>query len=76
MKIRRISVSLSKTIQAARFEPVEVGFSVDADLEDDDDIAEARAELYKEASKSVRLMMKRDLKTWRAEHDQWHEENS
>ncbi|EMI5828490.1 TPA: hypothetical protein ACP7Q5_004961 [Escherichia coli] len=76
MKVTRISVNLSKTVQAVTYEPVSVSFSMDAELEAGDTVKEARAALYEEAARGVRLMMKKELRRWREEHDEWHEENS
>lgn len=46
MKVTRISVNLSKTVQAVTYEPVSVSFSMDAELEAGDTVKEARAALY------------------------------
>lgn len=76
MKIRQVKVELSKTIQAVKFEPVTATYGLTADLEVGDDEVAARQELYKLAAKGVRIMMKKELEQWRADHEKWHEENS
>lgn len=72
---KTITVSLKKTIQAVRFEPVEVEYSESYTLQPGDDPSEVRTGLYAQVAKTLRRMMKMQLAEWREEHARWVEEN-
>jgi hypothetical protein len=71
----QITITLKKTIQAVRFEPVEVEHTETYTPQPGENISEARAALYEQVAKTLRRMMKLQLSEWRAEHQKWVEEN-
>jgi hypothetical protein len=69
MRIKSVSVTLSRTIQVRNFEPVRVDVTQTAELDPDDSLSRARRELYDSTSKALRTMMSFELKKWREEYD-------
>jgi len=54
MRIKSIKVTVSRTVQVDRFEPVQVTIEEAADLEPGDDIETCEFELYKQVTKRVK----------------------
>lgn len=65
MKRKSVSVTVTKTVQAAQFEPVTVSVVEAADLEAGDKASEVKRKLYESASKSLHEFMGEELKLWR-----------
>lgn len=62
-----ISVTVGKTIQVVQFEPVHVSVTQTYTLTDEDDVTEARADLYNQCGKAVVRFMNNELKRWNPE---------
>lgn len=65
MKRKEVSVTVTKTVQAAQFEPVTVSVTETATLEAGDKASTAKDKLYESASESLHKFMKEELKLWR-----------
>lgn len=65
MKRKSVSVTVSKVVQAAQYEPVTVSITETAELEAGDKAGEAKRKLYESASKSLHEFMKEEIKLWR-----------
>lgn len=65
MKRKTVSVTVTKTVQAAQFEPVVISVTETADLEDGDKASVAKQKLYESASASVHRFMKEELTLWK-----------
>jgi hypothetical protein len=65
MKVREISVTVQKTVQAVQFEPVVVAVTMTAELEAGDKASKVRAKLYEAASEGVHEHMQEELKLWK-----------
>jgi hypothetical protein len=65
MKRKSITVTVTKTVQAAAFEPVVISVAETAELEDGDKASSVKAKLYASASASVHEYMKEELTLWR-----------
>ena len=74
-QITEVSVTVSKTIQVTRFEPVQVSVSQTASVGDGEEPREVRAALYRNTSKAVKAMMKREIADWTPERDDGGEED-
>ena len=61
MKVKRIEVEVSKTLQVAQYEPVTVRLNAQAELDADADLDESYKELYKQVSKSTKLFIQNEL---------------
>jgi hypothetical protein len=76
MRITKIAVTLSKTVQVSRFEPVAVTLTQEAELSEGEDEVTARGELYRATSKSMRAMLNKELAHWTERHEAWRAENA
>lgn len=52
--MRRIQIRVSRTIQARQFEPVTVDVTETIDVQDEEEVSEARLNLYKDVTRSVK----------------------
>ena len=64
MKRKTVSVTVTKVVQAAPFEPVTISVTETADL-GDTKASEAKQKLYESASASVHRFMKEELTLWK-----------
>lgn len=58
--MRTITIEVSRTVQIQSYEPVSVRVSETIKLDDDEDEAEARADLYKAVTKQVASYIKNE----------------
>jgi ABC-type transporter Mla subunit MlaD len=68
LKIKSMTLTIEKTIQVVKFEPVSVRLSQTVDIEEGDARREIRKLLYKDTSNSVNVMMGQELELWRKDH--------
>jgi hypothetical protein len=62
MKIKRIEVTVSKTLQVGRFEPSAVSLTAVADVDlDKEDLATSFKSLYKEVSGQAKIYIQNEL---------------
>ena len=65
MKRKSLSVTVTKVVQAAQFEPLTVSITEVAELEEGDKVKKVRARLYESVSDSVHAVMKEELTRWK-----------
>lgn len=65
MKNKTISVTVTKMVQAAQYEPLTISVTQSAELEAGDKAKECKRKLYEAASSSVHEYMGEELKLWR-----------
>lgn len=65
MKRRTVSVTVTKVVQAAQFEPLTISIIESAELEGEEKVSEVRTKLYESASRGVHKLMKEELKLWK-----------
>jgi hypothetical protein len=63
-----VTVSVQKTLQVVQFEPVVVSVSETYTLQEGDDVAEVRTEMYNRCAKAV-------VRYLNNEHDRWNKED-
>lgn len=68
MKRKTVSVTVTKVVQAAQFEPVTISVTETADI-GDDKASEVKQKLYESASASVHRFMKEELTLWKRKSD-------
>lgn len=74
LKIKSMTLTIEKTIQVVKFEPVSVRLSQTVDIEEGDARREIRKLLYKDTSNAVNVMMGQELELWRKDHGDEEEE--
>lgn len=65
-----VTVSVQKTIQVVDFEPVVIGVSETYTLQEDDDVAEIRTEMYNRCAKSVVRYLNNEIRRWNPDKDE------
>lgn len=65
MKTKEITVTVTKMVQAAQYEPLTMSVSVTAELEAGDKAEKVKRKLYESASESVHEFMVEELKLWK-----------
>lgn len=65
MKVKTVSATVTKMVQAAQYEPLTISVTVTADLEEGDSAKKAKRKLYESASESVHEFMAEEIKLWR-----------
>jgi hypothetical protein len=67
MKPKSVTVTVSKTIQVAQYEPLTIQIVETHDLESEDNPREVRSQLVASLSKSLRISMKKALREFHEE---------
>jgi hypothetical protein len=65
MKRKTLSVTVTKVVQAAQFEPLTVSITEVAELEEGDKVKKVRDRLYESVSDSLHAVMGEELKRWK-----------
>lgn len=65
MKRKTISITLTKMVQAAQYEPLTVTITETAEMEDGDKVKDVRSKLYESASKGLHEVMREELTRWK-----------
>ena len=61
MKIRKLVVEVSKTLQVERFEPVTVTLRAEAEVETGDEFKEVSKELYRQVSGQTKVFIQNEM---------------
>lgn len=61
MKIRKLVVEVSKTLQVERFEPVTVTLRAEAEVEAGDEFKEVSKELYRQVSGQTKVFIQNEM---------------
>jgi len=61
MRVKTIKVAVSRTVQVERFEPVQVTVEAVADLEPDENVKEAKLELYKGVTRATKQFIDNEV---------------
>lgn len=65
MKRRTVSVTVTKMVQAAQYEPLTISITESAELEGEEKVSQIRTKLYESASKGVHKLMIEELTLWK-----------
>lgn len=65
MKRKIVSVTVTKVVQAAQFEPLTVSITESAEIEEGDKVIKVRNRLYESASEGLHEIMGKELKRWK-----------
>ena len=64
MRIKSIKVTVSRTVQVERFEPIQVTLEEQADIEPGDDMDKCEFELYKQVTQRVKKCVDNEVRKY------------